>query len=78
MTKTVLRYTGDGFIIGVPARDLTTEEAKQYTTLIEEQQALTGIRMYEPVNPEPAKTAARKSVQDEGPAPAAPATEGGN
>ena len=26
----MLRYTGKGFVVGVPARDLTNEQAKKY------------------------------------------------
>lgn len=30
MTTHKLKYVGDGFIPGIPARDLTDEEVKQY------------------------------------------------
>lgn len=46
---TALRYLGGAYIHGVPARDLTPEEAKQYGALIDEQQALTGMKLYEPM-----------------------------
>lgn len=44
-----LRYVGDGaFLIGVPARDLTAEEAAQVAEII------AGSPLYEPVEePEP-------------------------
>lgn len=55
MTKTKqptapgLRYLGGFYIHGVPARDLTADEAQQYGAAIQEQQSLTGIIIYEPV-----------------------------
>ena len=46
---TALRYLGGAFIHGVPARDLTADEAAQYGALIADQEETTGTRMYEPV-----------------------------
>jgi len=44
-----LKYVGQGaYIYGIPARDLTDEEAAQYEAAIREQEALTGTVMYEP------------------------------
>ena len=44
-----LRYVGAGtYIHGVPARDLTEEEAAQHGAVIREQEALTGTVLYEP------------------------------
>ena len=44
-----LRYLGGYYIHGVPARDLTADEAQRYGAIIEEQQSLTGIIIYAPV-----------------------------
>jgi len=49
MSKITLRYLGGAFIHGVPARDLTAEEAAQYGALIADQEAATHTPMYEPV-----------------------------
>jgi len=49
MSDIVLRYLGGAFIHGVPARDLTADEAAQYGALIADQEATTNTRMYEPV-----------------------------
>ncbi len=43
-----LRYLGGAYIHGVPARDLTTDEAAQHAAVIEEQERLTGMKLYEP------------------------------
>ena len=46
---TQLKYVGQGtYIHGVPARDLTDEEAAQFEAAIREQEALTGTVLYEP------------------------------
>jgi hypothetical protein len=45
-----MKYVGQGaFIHGVPARDLNDDEAKRFGDEIREQQALTGLVMYEEV-----------------------------
>ena len=49
MSEITLRYLGGAFIHGVPARDLTAEEAAQYGALIAEQEAITHTAMYEVV-----------------------------
>jgi hypothetical protein len=47
---TALRYVGDGaYIHGVPARDLTDEEAATFGALIREQEQAAHITLYEPV-----------------------------
>ena len=51
MSENTLRYLGGAYIHGVPARDLTAEEAAQYGALIADQEAVTHTRMYEPVPP---------------------------
>jgi hypothetical protein len=46
---TQLKYVGQGtYIHGVPARDLTDEEAARFEAVIREQEALTGTVLYEP------------------------------
>lgn len=57
-----LKYIGDGtYIHGVPARDLTQDEAARYGAVIQEQEALTGTAMYEPaVQPAAQPVAASK------------------
>lgn len=44
-----LKYVGGGYIIGVPARDLTDDEEKQHGKVIREQEKLTGVRLYDAV-----------------------------
>jgi hypothetical protein len=46
-----LTYTGGGYIPGVPARDLTTEEAAQHREVIEREQAASNTVLYVPVAP---------------------------
>ena len=48
-TTIALRYLGGAFIHGVPARDLTADEAAQYGALIADQEAVTHTQMYEPI-----------------------------
>lgn len=43
---TGLRYVGQEFIVGVPARDLTAEEAALYAAQINENEAATGRALY--------------------------------
>jgi len=45
-----LKYVGKGIatIHGVPARDLTAEEAAEFKDIIDAQQALTGLILYKP------------------------------
>ena len=64
MSEIALRYLGGAYIHGVPARDLTAEEAAQHGALIAEQEAATGTRMYEAVAPQaqPAK-ASKQATQ---------------
>lgn len=55
-----MKYVGDGsHIIGVPARDLTDDEAREYGALIREQEKASGLKLYERVakDEEPAKPA---------------------
>ena len=59
-SSTPLKYLGGYFIHGVPARDLTAHEAQQHAAVIEEQEKLTGIKLYEPV-----KTTAKAVKQQE-------------
>ena len=59
-SSTPLKYLGDYFIHGVPARDLTAHEAQQHAAVIEEHEKLTGIKLYEPV-----KTTAKAVKQQE-------------
>ena len=59
---TALRYLGGAFIHGVPARDLTADEAAQYADVIKEQQELTGAMLYEPVKA--AKAATPKAKEE--------------
>ena len=57
---TQLKYVGQGtYIHGVPARDLTDEEAAQFEAAIREQEALTGTVMYEPVPAQPVAASKR-------------------
>lgn len=44
----MLRYVGNGFLAGVPARDLTDEEAKAFG-----EEVLTRSGLYETVSPPP-------------------------
>lgn len=43
---TGLHYVGQEFIVGVPARDLTAEEAALYAVQINENEAATGRALY--------------------------------
>lgn len=45
---TGLRYVGNEFLVGVPARDLTAEEAGVYAAQINENEAATGRALYVP------------------------------
>ena len=51
------KYTGinGAFIIGVHAGDLTVDQYKKFADIIEEQQTLTGLVLYEPVTDSPAE-----------------------
>ena len=69
MSDIAMRYLGGAFIHGVPARDLTADEAAQYGALIADQEAVTHTPMYEPVQ-QPAqapksKQAAATAAQEE-------------
>lgn len=47
---TVLKYIGNGtYIHGVPARDLTEDEAALYGPIIREQEAASHVTMYQAV-----------------------------
>jgi hypothetical protein len=47
MTAAPLRYVGEGeYIVGVPARDLSAEEALRYAAAIAEVEATTGRALY--------------------------------
>jgi hypothetical protein len=63
MSEIALRYLGGAWIHGVPARDLTAGEAALHGELIRDQEAATGMRMYEPVAPAPASAARGKREQ---------------
>ena len=70
MSEITLRYLGGAFIHGVPARDLTAEEAAQYGALIADQEAVTHTQMYEPVG-QPAQAAQAPKGKQAAAAPAA-------
>lgn len=54
-----MRYVGGGtYIHGVPARDLTDDEAEKFGDIIAEQESLIGQSLYEPIKP---KTKTSKS-----------------
>lgn len=54
----MLKYIGAGaFIHSVPARDLTDDEETQHADLIAQQQAASGMMLYEPVKASKPKTA---------------------
>lgn len=59
-----LRYTGDGFMPGVPARDLTEDEVKEHGGL----RLLLATGLYERVEEPPAdkteKAASKKAGKD--------------
>lgn len=56
---TALTYTGAGYIPGVPARDLTAEEAAQFQAVIEREQAASNTVLYVPVTDAPQQTSKR-------------------
>ena len=60
MSEIALRYLGGAWIHGVPARDLTAAEATEHGAKIAEQQAITGMSIYEPVQ-QPAAAPAKAS-----------------
>ena len=62
MSDIAMRYLGGAYIHGVPARDLTTDEAAQHGALIADQEAATGMKMYEPVQPVAAPAKATKQA----------------
>ena len=64
MSEIALRYLGGAWIHGVPARDLTAAEAAEHGAKIAEQEAITGMKMYEPVaQPAAAPAKASKAAQ---------------
>ena len=46
MSNIAYTWTGVAYIHGVPARDLTADEARQYAEIITQQQLLTGLTLY--------------------------------
>lgn len=66
MSDIALKYLGGAYIHGVPARDLTAAEAAQHGALIAEQEAVTGMKMYEAV----AQPAAAAKATKQAPTPA--------
>lgn len=46
---TGLHYVGQEFIVGVPARNLTAEEAALYAAQINENEIATGRALYAPI-----------------------------
>ena len=54
-----LTYTGGGYIPGVPARDLTAEEAEVHREVIEREQAVSNTVLYVPVAPAASQQARR-------------------
>ncbi len=67
MTQIALKYLGGAYIHGVPARDLTVDEAAQFAAIIADQEALTGMKMYESVA-QPAAAPAKATKQAAAPA----------
>lgn len=63
MSDIAMRYLGGAFIHGVPARDLTADEAAQHGALIADQEALTGMKMYEAVAPAASAKATKQAAQ---------------
>jgi hypothetical protein len=63
-TAIAYHYVGGFYIHGVPARDLTLDEARQYAEVITQQQLLTGLTLYQ-----------RSEVTEVAPADAEPAEE---
>lgn len=55
---TGLRYVGQEFIVGVPARELTAEEAALYAVQINENEAATGRALYVSAEAAPSVTPA--------------------
>ena len=62
MSEIALRYLGGAWIHGVPARDLTAAEAAEHGAKIAEQESITGMKMYEPVQPAAAPAKASKAA----------------
>ncbi len=66
-TTGALRYVGDGaYIHGVPARDLSPDEAARYADQIASAEAATHATLYEPVAEEPAEQPASPSEANNG------------
>ncbi len=68
MSDIAMRYLGGAYIHGVPARDLTADEATIHGALIAQQEAATGTKMYEPVQPVSAPAPAKATKQATAPA----------
>ena len=58
----MLKYTGKGFLIGVPSRDLTDEEVDKYGG----EAALIASGLYEKTQPETDKPKTKKVKKTEG------------
>lgn len=60
-----MHYVGDGtFIQGIPARDLTEDEAARHKAVIVAQQKLTGVVLYVEIVPAPAKRQAAPPAEE--------------
>jgi hypothetical protein len=58
----MLKYIGNGFLAGVPARDLTEEETERYGG----KKALVGSGLYEEIHAQPKRKAVQRgSVMEE-------------
>lgn len=59
-----MTYTGAGYIPGVPARDLTAEEAAQHQAVIDYEQAASNTVLYVPVAEAAPQQASKRAVKD--------------
>ena len=57
----MLKYKGNGALVGVPARDLTDEEVEAYGG----ERVLLASGLYEKVRPQPVSTSKLKASDDE-------------
>lgn len=65
--QSALRYVGGGeFIWGVPARDLSREEAERFGSVIEAHERTTGRRLYEPAGEQTTDQPAEEVTEEEG------------
>ena len=51
----MLKYLGGGYIPGVPERDLTDDEEKEYGALIEAEEQASGFKLYGKPAPKPTR-----------------------